>query len=126
MDGAPEAGRVVLVAPGAVGEARGGLQHDTARGHHHGLPERVLRASAAAGLLRGAALAHGAGHDDAHDPAGAHLGATRHLHPGLLPEGRRPGSRPHERGRGLLRARRQKLRRQNCSCKSFLIFFFLE
>lgn len=113
VDGAAEARGVVLVAPGPVREARGGLQHDLARRHHHGLPERVLRPPAPAGLLRGAAVADGARHHDADDPAGAHLGAARHLHPGLLSEGRRPGQGEDERGGGLLRARRQELRRQN-------------
>ena len=31
-----------------------------------------------------------------------------------MPEGRRPGARAHERGRGLLRPRRPELRRQDC------------
>ena len=34
------------------------------------------------GLLRGAALANGAGRHDADDPAGPDLGAAGHLHPG--------------------------------------------
>lgn len=66
------------------------------------------------GLLRGAAVAHGAGHDDAHDTAGAHMGATGNLHPGLVSEGRGSDTRPHERGRGLLRSGRPKLRGQDC------------
>lgn len=49
VDGTTEAGRFVLVAPSSIGEARGCVQHDAARGHHHGFSQRVLRSSAAAG-----------------------------------------------------------------------------
>lgn len=82
MDGAAEARRQLLVPPGPEREARGRVLDDAPRGHHHGLPERVLRPSAAAGLLRGAAKSDGAGHDDADDTAGADLGPTCHLHSG--------------------------------------------
>lgn len=37
VDGAAEAGRLVLVAQGAEREARGSLQHDIAGRHHYGL-----------------------------------------------------------------------------------------
>ncbi|XP_058792086.1 uncharacterized protein LOC131664760 isoform X6 [Phymastichus coffea] len=114
VDGKAKARRLLLVSPGAEREARRGLQHDPASRYHYGFPERILRASAATGLLRGAAVADGAGHDDAHDPAGADMGAAGDLHPGLVPEGRRPGASAHERGRGLLRAGRAQLRRQDC------------
>jgi hypothetical protein len=65
------------------------------------------------GLLRGAAVADGARHDDADDTAGADLGAAGHLHPGLLPEGRRPGEGKDERGRGLFRPGGPELRGQD-------------
>lgn len=65
------------------------------------------------GLLRGAAVADGAGHDDAHDTAGADMGAARDLHPGLVPEGRRPGEGADERGRGVLRTGGAQLLGQN-------------
>ena len=61
------------------------------------------------GLLRGAAVAHRAGHDDADDSAGTDVGPEGHLHPGILSERRRPGKGPHERGRGLFRSGRQEL-----------------
>lgn len=122
MDGTAEAGRLVLVAPGSIGETRGGVQHDAARRHHHGLPERVLRPPPTPGLLRGAAVAHGAGHDHADDPTSAYLGPAGDLHPGLVSEGRRLGQGQDERGRGLFHFGRQELRRQNCSGKPLSIY----
>lgn len=84
MDGAAEAGWQLLVPPGPEREARGRLLHDAARRHHHGLPERVLRPSPTAGLLRGAAQPDGTRHDDADDTAGADLGPASHLHSGEI------------------------------------------
>ena len=48
--GAQEARGVVLGPPGAEREARGGVQHQPAGRHHHGLPQRVLRAPPFAGI----------------------------------------------------------------------------
>lgn len=86
---------------------------DTARGHDNGLPERVLCASLAAGLLCGAAQSNGAGRNDEDDSTSAHLGATGYLYPGILLEGRRPGQGENERGGGVLYLGRQELCRQN-------------
>lgn len=102
LDGTPKAGRQLFLASGPKRKARCRLFDDTARRHDHGLSERILRPSTAAGLLRGAAQPNGAGHNDADDPAGADLGATRHLHSGFMPERRRPSQSPNERGGGLL------------------------
>jgi len=49
MDGTTKVGRLLLVAQGAERKARGRVQHHSARGHHHGLPQRVLRAPPASG-----------------------------------------------------------------------------
>lgn len=54
------------------------------------LHEQVYRCMV--GLLRCAAVAHGARHNDEDDPASADLGAEGHLHPRLLSQRRGPGS----------------------------------
>lgn len=113
MDGAAKIRGLLLVTPGPVREARGGVQHDSARGHHHGLLERILRASPPAGLLRGAAVPYGAGHDDAYDPPGAHMGPKGYLYPRFVFERRGLGQGQDERSRGLFRVGGQKLRGQN-------------
>lgn len=113
VDGAPEAGWFVLLPPRPVREARRRVQHHVARRHHNGLPERVLRPPAPAGLLRRPVVADGARHHDEDDTAGADLGSEGDLHTGLVSEGRGSGEGQDERGGGLFRARCAKLRRQN-------------
>lgn len=70
MDGATEARGVVLVAPSSVREARGGVLHHAARGHDHGLSERVLRAPATTGLLCSSPVADGTRYYDENDFTG--------------------------------------------------------
>lgn len=55
-----------------------------ARGHNYGFPERILCASIAAGLLRGAAESNGTGLNDANDITSSDMGSTSDLHSGLF------------------------------------------
>lgn len=76
MDGKTEIGWFLFIPPRSIGEARGGVLYYPARRHHHGLPERVLRAPSAPRLLRGAPVAYGARPHNENDIAGEFKNTT--------------------------------------------------